>query len=90
MTIGYGAAEKRPSWRPSWPGSSRSCSSGTGAEVMQRIAVPMIGGHGVVDLADIDRHPRDLRGGERDCDPIATFGAGLRAHMRRRGLRAAA
>ena len=31
--------------------------------------------HGVVDPADADRHSGDLRGGQRDRDPIAALGA---------------
>jgi AcrB/AcrD/AcrF family len=50
-------------------------SHGTGAEVMQRIAVPMIGRNGVVDLADADRYSGDLCGGQRRCDSIAAPGA---------------
>ena len=39
-------------------------STGTGSEVMQRIAVPMIGGMVSSTAADADRDPGDLRPGE--------------------------
>jgi copper/silver efflux system protein len=40
-------------------------SHGTGSEVMQRIAVPMIGGDGVVHASHARRYSRHLRAGER-------------------------
>jgi Cu(I)/Ag(I) efflux system membrane protein CusA/SilA len=40
-------------------------SRGTGSEIMQRIAVPMIGGMISYDAADADRHPGDLWPGQR-------------------------
>ncbi len=36
-------------------------STGAGSEVMQRIAVPMIGGMVSLDRPDACRHPRDIR-----------------------------
>ena len=39
-------------------------STGTGSEIMQRIAVPMIGGMISSTPADADRDPGDLRPGE--------------------------
>ena len=54
-------------------------SHGTGAEVMQRIAVPMIGGMVSSNSAHIACHPGDLRLGEARCNSIparhATFAA---------------
>ena len=43
-------------------------STGTGSEVMQRIAVPMVGGMISSTLLTLDRDPGDLRAGEgRRC-----------------------
>ena len=56
-------------------------SHGTGAEVMQRIAVPMIGGMDVVDVAQSDRDPCHLRGNQRSSDPIAAVGGVTTAHV---------
>jgi hypothetical protein len=50
----------------------------TGAEVMQRIAVPRSAAW-CHRLADADRHSGDLRGGERDCYPVAASGSGPRS-----------
>ena len=47
-------------------------SHGTGAEVMQRIAVPMIGGMVSSTIAHADRHSGDLCGGEGSRDPITS------------------
>ncbi len=64
-------------------------SHGAGAEVMQRIAVPMIGGMVSSTLAHADRDPRDLRGCEGRFPwqaPSSRRGLSCRAH-RVRGVR---
>jgi hypothetical protein len=40
--------------------------------------------HGLVNITDADRYSGDLCGGERDCDPIAPFGAIPAANVNRR------
>ena len=56
-------------------------STGTGSEVMQRIAVPMIGGMVVIDGADADRHSGHLcaREGRAAAQGVKAFRAARRS-----------